>query len=369
MSFINRKVKYPIFVVYLITRSILTDAQVLNDTASLNLVKKTVDQIYNMRFSDATETTNLLGSIYPEHPVVFLLRGMITYWEGYPLLSGSEKSREFEKQIRLCIKRSDEYEPENEAEFLLTNLCARGSLLAFYTGNELPSKAFSLGRTTYRYLRRAFKFTDTFPDFLFFTGLYNYYREAYAEAHPVYRPFMGFFPRGDRDKGMQELRTAFRKSIFLKAEASTFLSSNYKYFENDFANATYFSKLIFNEFPGNIVYRINSIEDLLLVQEYDDAQALISSASPGTINRYYQAQIMILNAVLAEKSKDLNRAEEGYRNGIKIISEFRNYGDQYSAYAYFGLSRISALRNDNHNQRVYRRKALDLTNFNHVNFN
>jgi hypothetical protein len=369
MSFIIPKLKYQFFFMYLIMRILPLDAQVLNDTASLNLVKTTVDQIYSMRFPDAAETTNQLSKNHPEHPVNFLLRGMIIYWEGFPLLAGSEKSREFEKQMRLCISRSQEFEPENEAEFLLTNLCARGSLLAFYAGNDLPSKAFSLGRTTYRHLRHAFKFTNTFPDFLFFTGLYNYYREAYAEAHPVYRPLMGFFPRGDREKGMLELRTAFRKSIFLKAEASTFLSSNYKYFENDFANASYFSKLIFNEFPGNIVYRINSIEDLILVQEYDDAQALISSASPGTVNRYYQAQIMILKAILAEKNNDLNRAEEDYRNGIKIISEFRKYGDQYSAYAYFGLSRISALRKDNHNQRVYRRKALDLTNFDHVNFN
>jgi hypothetical protein len=78
---------------------------------------------------------------------------------------------------------------------------------------------------------------------------------------------------------------------------------------------------------------------------------------------------MILNAILAEKNNDLKRAEEDYRNGIKIISEFKKYGDQYSAYAYFGLSRISASRKDSHNQRVFRRRALDLTDFDHVNFN
>jgi len=369
MAFIIKELKYQVFYMMLITRTFLIDAQVLHDTASLNLVKTTVDQIYNMRFSDATETTNLLSKIYPEHPVVFLLRGMIIYWEGYPLLSGSEKGREFEQQIHLCIDRSEEFGPENEAEFLLANLCARGSLLAFYTGNELQSKVFSLGRTTYRYLRRAFKFTGSFPDFLFFTGLYNYYREAYAEAHPVYKPLMAVFPRGDRDKGMQELLTAFRNSIFLKAEASTFLSSNYKYFESDYINASYFSRLIFRDYPGNIVYRINCIEDLLLIQKYDDARKLILSASSETDNRYYQAQIMILNAILAEKNKDLYQAEKDYRKGIEIISEFRNYGDQYRAYAYFGLSRISASRNDKHNQRIFRRRALDLTDFDHVNFN
>lgn len=369
MAFIIKELKYPVFFMMLISRTILIDAQVLHDTASLNLVKRTVDQIYDMRFSEANETTNLLSKNYPEHPVVFLLRGMIIYWEGYPLLSGSEKGSEFEQQIRLCIDRSEEFGPENEAEFLLANLCARGSLLAFYTGNDLPSKVFSLGSTSYRYLRRSFKFTGSFPDFLFFTGLYNYYREAYAEAHPVYKPLLAVFPRGNRDKGMLELRTAFRTSIFMKAEASTFLSSNYKYFENDFKNASYFSKLIFKVYPGNIVYRINCIEDLLLIQKYDDARKLILSTSFEKDNKYYQAQIMILNAILAEKNKDLNQAEKDYRNGIEIISEYRSYGDQYKAYAYFGLSRISASRNDSHNQRVFQRRALDLTDFDQVDFN
>ena len=78
---------------------------------------------------------------------------------------------------------------------------------------------------------------------------------------------------------------------------------------------------------------------------------------------------MILNAILAEKNKDLYQAEKDYLNGIEIISEFRKYGDQYKAYAYFGLSRISASRNDIHKQRVFRRSALDLTDFDHVNFN
>ena len=117
----------------LFMRTFLIDAQVLHDTASLNLVKTTVNQIYNMRFSDATETTNLLSKNYPEHPVVFLLRGMIIYWEGFPLLSGSEKGREFEQQMHLCINSSEDFGPENEAEFLLANLSNQP-----FRGGETP---------------------------------------------------------------------------------------------------------------------------------------------------------------------------------------------------------------------------------------
>ena len=366
-TFIRIKISAFTLGVYLLSGVFQLEAQVLQDTTALKLVKETVDQMYNMRFSDAGETCNKIREKYPEHPVGFLLRGMIIYWENYPLMSGSGAGRGFEYQMRLCIDKCEDFKPENEAEILLTNLCARGSLLAFYSGNDLNSKAFSLGRTTYRYLRRSFKFVGTFPDFYFFTGLYNYYREAYPDAHPAYRPLFAVFPRGNRVKGMQELRTAFKESIFLKAEASTFLSSNYKYFENDFVNASYFSRTIYHEYPRNIVYRINCIEDQLLIGKYDEAEKLINSVNSN--NRYYQAQLTILRGILNEKKySDMNKAEQEYFRGIENLSEYSSYGEQYAAYAWFGLSRISGFNSDRHNQRIYRRKALDLTSFGNVNF-
>lgn len=39
--------------IYLLTGVIQLEAQVLKDAAALELVKETVDQMYNMRFSDA----------------------------------------------------------------------------------------------------------------------------------------------------------------------------------------------------------------------------------------------------------------------------------------------------------------------------
>lgn len=355
-------------VLYLLT-CIQLGGQVLKDTATLKLVKETVDQIYNMRFNDAAVTCDEISKNYPDHPVVFLLRGMIIYWQGYPLLSGSPSRRDFEDQMYLCIGRSEDFEPENEAEFLLASLCARGSLLAFYAGNDLHSKAFSLGRTSYRHLRRSFRFTEAFPDFLFFTGLYNYYREAYPEAHPVYKPLLAVFPRGDKERGMYELRRAFRESIFLKAEASTFLSSNYKYFENDFANASYFSRAIFKEYPMNPLYRLNNIEDLLLTKKYDEAEKLIASTELKKGNGYFRAQLTIFRGVVNEKKYgNMNKAQEEYSEGLEKISGYSNYGKQFMAYAYFGLSRISGFNNDRQNQRFYRRKANDLADFGNVNF-
>jgi hypothetical protein len=311
----------------------------------------------------------MISKKYPDHPVVFLLKGMIIYWENYPLMASSGASRDFEDQMRICIDKCDNFNDDNEAEFLLTNLCARGSLLAYYVGNDLQTKVFSLARTSYRYLRRSFDFSGIFSDFYFFTGLYNYYREAYPEAHPVYKPLFAVFPRGDMGKGLYQLRTAFKEAIFLKAETSTFLSSIYKYYENNFRDASYFSRTIYKDYPLNFVYRINFIEDLLLARKYEEAEKLIDNPVSKTNNGYYNAQLAILRGILYEKKYgDMIKAEEEYTAGIEEISEYSNYGEQHTAYAYFGLSRISALNNDGHNQKLYRRKALNMTGFGHISF-
>lgn len=358
-----------VFCLCLFFPAIKPQAQVLSDTATLKLVKATVDQIYGMKFGEAAETTGIISNKYPDHPVVFLLQGLIIYWKNYPLLSGSAGGKSFEGLMHRCIEKCEKFDEENEAEYLLANMCARGSLLAFYSGNDLTSKVYSLGSSSYRYLRRSFEFTGTFPDFFFFTGLYNYYREAYPEAHPAYKALLAVFPAGDKEKGMYELRLAFKQSIFMKAESSTFLSSNYKYFENDYANASYFSSLISRVYPMNTVYLINCIEDLLLTGKYDEAEKLILSPDSKTNNAYFESQMKILNGILYEKKyRDMIRAEQEYLDGAGKIMEFRSYGEQYSAYAYFGLSRISALGNDKQKERLYRRKALDLTDFENVSF-
>lgn len=345
------------------------EGQVLKDTESLAIVKKTVDHIYNMRFPEAVEVSDSINIKYPGHPVYLLLRGLIIYWREYPLLTNSEFTSEFEKLMYDCIEKCEEPDQENEAEFLLANLCARGSLLGYYAGADLHSKAFSLGRSTYRLLRRSFGYKEEFPDFNFFTGLYNYYREAYPEAHPLYKPVFSLFPSGDKQKGLEDLQIAFDGSIFLKAEAATFLSSINKFFENDFEKSGYYSEVIFKYYPGNIVYLLNCIEDQLLTKKYEEAEKLLAHRLTRNENVYFQAQLNVLNGILYEKKyKDFDKAETLYLQGIEKLRGFSSYGKQYMAFAYYGLSRISGSRNDNQNQRIYRRRANDLTDFRSVNF-
>jgi hypothetical protein len=343
----------------------MTHAQVLRKKTSLELIKSGVDYVYNFQFDSAHQVYHKLKNAYPGHPVIFLFKGMITYWENYPLLPSSPASLIYENDMHFCIELCQKSKNQvDEAEYLLTKLCAMGMLLLFYSDNDLSKNVIPLASGTYQFVRQSFDYTSVYTDFYFFTGLYNYYREAYPKVYPMYKTLAFIFPKGEMSKGILELQKAAFHSIFLKAESYSFLSWISTNFENDFQEAANYSKTLHELFPANINYTAAHIKNLLLIKHYDEAEKLMRSSGIESNNSFYRAQLAVFNGILQEK-KYLNRslAKKYYENGISNIVTFYDYGNEYAAYAYFGLSRI--IENDADNKKKnYRKMAMELSEFN-----
>ena len=178
-----------------------------------------------MQFNYSEEVYRKICKLYPDHPVVILFKGILNYWEKYPLIPVSSSCTTFKEEMRKCIELCEKNKKLSyESEYLLANLGARGLLLTFYANNSLKNEVFPLAKSTYRYVRKSFDFTSFYPDFLLFTGLYHYYREVYPRVHPVYKPLAFLFPDGNREKGLKDIQTAAQHSILLKAESLSYLS-------------------------------------------------------------------------------------------------------------------------------------------------
>ncbi|MGA1977455.1 MAG: hypothetical protein ABSG89_06310 [Bacteroidales bacterium] len=89
----------------------------------------------------------------------------------------------------------------------------------FYADNDLIMEVIPLTTGTYQYLMRSFDFTSACTDLNYFTGLYNYYREAYPNAYLEYKPLAFLFPDGDMEIGLKQLQTAAINSVVLRAES------------------------------------------------------------------------------------------------------------------------------------------------------
>jgi hypothetical protein len=346
------------------------NAQLFQDTATLNLIKKDIDCIYNMQFKDSQELYLKIRKSYPGHPVLFLLRGMQTYWKNYPLLSTNPAHVSFEEDLRQCIHLSEKNKVlAYEAEFLLTNLCARGLLLEYYNENNLTMDVIHMATGTYPKLRHAFDFTNGCTDLQYYTGVYNYYREAYPKANPGYKPLVFLLPSGNMQTGLKELHNAAINGVVLRAESYFLLAGIYLNFENKYQQAVYYCKTLCKLYPDNVVYLAQYIKDLLLLKQYDEAEKMIIASRKETENKYFQAQLIIFHGILQEKKyHDNNLAEQYYHSGISKVSLFGAYGNECAAFGYFGLSRISETKKEKSTGKKFRDQAIRLAAFKKNNF-
>ena len=347
-----------------------TNAQILNDAKTMSLIKENIDCIYDFQFNKAEETYKKIQKSYPGHPVLNLLRGLQTYWQNYPIIAKTPAFKSFEKDMRECIQLSEKNNNSSyEAEYILHILCAKGMLLKFYDDNHMTMDVISLLTTSYSYYIDSFKLTNECADLQYYTGVYDYYREAYPKAYPIYKALVFLFPRGDMKKGLKELNFAAKNAVVLSAESYFILNFIYTNFENDYLTAIKYSKTLYEIYPNNLSYQVTYIKNLLFIKQYDVAEKLINASMEETKNKYFKSQLIILKGILYEKKyQNNNLAKNYYNTGISRISSFGTYGNEYAAYAYFGLSRISNLNNDTKTGKKYRDKALDMTSFEKNNF-
>jgi hypothetical protein len=357
-----------VFIFFLNT--IVSDAQILKKESSVNLVKETIRCIYNYQFKEAGELCNKIKQVHPGHPAEYLLNSMTIFWENYPLLPSSPYRKVFEENLRKCIKLSEDI-PDNiyESEYILTNLCARGLLLLFYVNNNLNLDVIPLALSSYPYIRKSFNYTSVCADFNYFTGVYNYYREVYPKTYPVYKPLAALLPGGDRIRGIKDLQNASATSILLRAESYSFLSEVFIRFENDYSHAILYNKSLHELYPDNPEYEETYIKNLLLIKKYNEAETQIAELSTKPLNPFFKAQLGILNGILKEKMyHDYVTARELYMEGIQDISSYGYYSNEFTAYAYYGLSRISDIRGDKNYKKIYRKLADDKVELKKVNF-
>jgi hypothetical protein len=369
--FRRSKISLRFFSFLLLFNTVAINAQLLKDNATLDQIKQAVTNVYNFHFNDSREICRKIAQRYPGHPVNFLLNGLILYWEDYPLLPTSPDHGLFEENLRHCIELCEkENNTSTKDEFLITNLCARGFLLLFYSDNNLNKEVIPLAISTYKYIRLAFENTSVLPDFYFFTGLYNYYTEAYPEAHPVYQSVALLFPKGNKAAGLKDLENCARNSYVLNAESSSFLSNIYINFEINYPQAAIHTKSLHDKYPNNTQYFAGYIKSLLLIRNYDEAEKQIILAQTFSENKYFAGQLTILHAILQEKKyRKYKSAEAFYNQGLKQISDYGNYSKEFSAYAYFGLSRIRGKFNDATGKKYFLEKANDVAVYKKVNFN
>jgi len=218
-----------------------------------SLVKAGVDQIYGIEFDKAEKTFDVVLKEYPTHPSGKFFKAMITWWRILLDLDNERMDDKFYDQLEDCIDQCDDILDKNENNvdalfFKGGSIGFRGRLRAI---RESWFKAALDGKEGLAIVFKAYAADPKNTDIQLGFGIYHYYADVIPAKYPAVKPFMVFFPKGDKLKGLKELENVAWNGRYARLESRYFLMTLNFQFEENMNDARKWGKILLNDFPNN----------------------------------------------------------------------------------------------------------------------
>lgn len=315
-----------------------------------------IKQIYNIKFTEAEKTFRSVMADYPDQSAGRFFLAMIDWWK--ILLDPDNESydeiffQKLEDVIYQCDQILDKNPKDVDALFFKGgSIGFRGRLRAF---RESWLKAADDGREALPIVEEAASLDPNNMDVQLGFGIYNYYAGVIPNEYPMIKPLMIFFPDGDKEKGIQQLKNTAFNGKFAKYEARYFLMTLYYRYENNSLLADDFAKMLTDDFPDNPVFEkwrgriavrrgdyqlVDSIFNSVL-QKGDEKK--FGYSTPNSIREaaYYIGSNLKNNGYLDSAKVYLQKC---IQQSQKIDEEGEESGFQVNAYVY--LAQIEELLN------------------------
>jgi len=245
------KTKIVFSILFLITLRLT--AQNYNWVRHDSLVKAGVNQIYGIEFDKAEKTFDTVTNEYPTHPSGKFFKAMITWWRILLDLDNESLDEKFYNQLEECIDICDNILDNNDKSvdamfFKGGSLGFRGRLLAI---RESWFKAALDGKDGLALVFKSYEANPKNVDVQLGFGIYHYYADVIPQKYPAVKPFMVFFPKGDKARGLKELENVAINGRYARLESRYFLMTLNFQFEDNMNESRKWARILLADFPNN----------------------------------------------------------------------------------------------------------------------
>jgi tetratricopeptide (TPR) repeat protein len=338
--------------------------QILKDQTAKNLIIEGLDKAYNFEFAAADEIYSKINARFPANPAFATLMQMKLYTQFAPIKDNPKAKAQYLFYLNKSIELSEKMIQKNDKDpegifFMLSSL---GNLAAWQADNDEMMKAVNTARKAFSFMKKGMKLTEVQADFLFTTGLYNYYIEQYPQDHPLVKPFMIFFSDGNKKIGLQQLELCAKKAVFTAVEANYYnCYINLKH-ETKPDKALGLISQISAKYPNNLIFKTKHAEALIALGKYEQAQPIVTDLIKAGGHLYGVAG-NILQGLLEEKWKRNDiEALNYYKKGLKIPFDIR-YTQDFHAMAWVGLGRLALRENKKNIAKDHFKTALKISQY------
>ncbi|MBT2556330.1 tol-pal system protein YbgF [Hymenobacter sp. ISL-91] len=315
-----------------------------------------VYNLYNFKYDKAERQFRSLRRRYPQHPMPYFLLGLSTWWKIMPSnITNKQYDKVFLAYMDTAVTRGEAlYKKDNknyEASFFLS--AAYGFSARLNAERSNWRKATVESKRALSYLEKSREANGLSPEFLFGQALINYYAPWIADNYPLLRPVMLFFPRGNKQLGLQQLRNVAANGFYTGPEAKVFLMKILQNQENKPAEALPIAQQMATTYPDNgyfqrfyalMSYQVGDLRECERVSR--DILDKINRGMPGYEGISGRYATFFLGSLMESRYQDLDKARDYYQRCV-VFSESTGDNQQgFYLYALLNLARISVKQNN-----------------------
>lgn len=332
-----------------------------------------IDYIYHVKFDSAETVFNEIVKTYPGDPSGYFFLAMIEWWKINLNKENDSLDEIFFKKTDKVIEVADEKLENNEYDEVA--MFYKGGALG-YRGlvrslRESWLKAAEDGKEALNLLQKAYDINRSNKDVIFGIGMYNYFAEYVPDAYPIVKPLMLIFPKGDKIKGLSQIKESSADSRFAKTEAKYVLAYLNLVYEKNYIEAEIYSSMLNKEYPENPVfekYLYNSYNGqgkwIPAIEGWKKIIEKIDSGKTGYNNPNLKREANYYAAVCLSKLGKINEAENYIKNAEEITKQIdRENESAFTAFIYL----LNGMYNDSQGNKatadIYYDKVLSMKNF------
>ncbi len=272
-----------------------------------------LEYVYNGNIRKAKEEKNkYCNNSSPESQ---LIQAHITRWEYLPIY---EKDQDILKQYLsplLAISQSETLETEYQ-EFIKINSFLL--LAEFYYNKKETLNAINFGGKAYSMIKPKLEVDELSNEWLLITGLYNYFYSYYLNKGMAYNSLLFFFKKGDKEKGLEQLKTASATPSIVQAESLIYLSHIYLRIENEANSALNYAEKLVKRYPENLKFYEFYIEASIASGKLDASVKFLVKKLINSELIYYKKYGVTYNALLKQYIEPEKKASE-LKSAVKFI--------------------------------------------------
>jgi hypothetical protein len=332
-------------------------------------VNQAMNDLYNFKFEKAEREFKYMKHKYGWHPLPYFLLGLSEWWKIMPNLKDTSHDEKFIAYMDTVIMISERLHeiPRHEVEAGFFLAAAYGFQGRLYSSEERKNwrKAAVAGKNALNYMQEVRDKKYLSIELLFGDGLYNYFSVWVPENYVLLRPIMAFFPKGDKELGLKQLKQVSFNAFYTRTEAQVFLMRILNNYEDDNRGAMQIAEYLHQTYPDNpyfhryyarMLYYAGRLTDALPVSEEImdriDRGMIGYEATSGRYAAFFLGQIY-------EKKRDYDKASYYYNRAIEFAREIEADDSGYYHYSLLSMGDIARINGDEKKAKEYYKMVKD----------